>query len=216
MVQDKLEIRRIAALSNFLDDMSGFDIVAIDIPIGLLDTYEAGGRPCDRAARKILGKRASSVFPAPIRPVLAATDWSDACARSRASAAHGKAISKQTFAILPKIIEVDELLRTRPELRDAVREVHPEACFCALTGAPMAHKKSSMLGREDRRDALRGVFPALDTIELSGKAQGLPTEDIMDATVACWSAHRLATGHGRSLSDVVPLDSTGLAMAIWV
>ena len=37
----------------------------VDIPIGLNEEYEAGGRFCDREARKCLRGRASSVFPAP-------------------------------------------------------------------------------------------------------------------------------------------------------
>ncbi len=36
---------------------------AIDIPIGLLDHPAQGGRECDRAARRVLGRgRQSSVF----------------------------------------------------------------------------------------------------------------------------------------------------------
>jgi predicted RNase H-like nuclease len=193
-----------------------FDIVAVDVPIGLLDAYEVGGRACDRAARKLLGKRASSVFPAPIRSVLAATSWEVACVRSRASAPRGKAISKQTFAILDKIREVDELLQTRPEVRGVVREVHPEVCFRELAGEPMPHRKSSAVGREERRRALSRIFPQLDVIEKAGRNLRLPTEDILDAAVACWSALRLADGEGRSVPDPIPLDATGLPMAIWV
>ena len=43
-------------------------IFAIDIPIGLTDS---GPRQCDIQARRLLGaRRGTSVFPAPIRPVL--------------------------------------------------------------------------------------------------------------------------------------------------
>jgi predicted RNase H-like nuclease len=148
-------IRKVAALSSIVNGTTHFDIIAVDVPIGLLDAYEVGGRACDRAARKFLGKaRRNSVFPAPVRPVLAATSWDDACARSRASAPHGNALTRQTFAILPKIREVGELLQTRPELRDVVREVHPEVCFCELVGKPMEHRKASILGREERMRAL--------------------------------------------------------------
>ena len=210
-------IRKVAALSSILDGGTDFDIIAIDIPIGLLDAYEVGGRACDRVARKFLGKpRGNSIFPAPVRPVLAATSWDDACVRSRASAPHGRALTKQTFAILPKIREVDELLQTRPELREVVREVHPEVCFCQLVGKPMNHHKASRLGREERRRALSRSFPEFDVIEKTGRDQGLPIEDILDATVACWSALRLVDGKGRSLPPAVPFDTTGLPMAIWV
>jgi predicted RNase H-like nuclease len=210
-------IRKVAALSDVLNGAADFDIFAVDVPIGLLDAYEPGGRACDRAARKLLGRpRASSVFPAPVRPVLDAISWDDACVRSRASAHHGKAISKQTWNILDKIKEVDELLQTRPDLRGVVREVHPEVCFSELVGESMTHRKASIRGREERRQALIRTFPNLHVIERTGRDQGVPIEDILDATVACWSALRLAVGQGRSLPDVVPLDTTGLPMAIWV
>jgi predicted RNase H-like nuclease len=216
MEADRLRIRRLAALSDLLDVASDFEIIAVDIPIGLLDTYEVGGRVCDRAARVLLDRRASSVFPAPVRPVLGATSWPDACVRSRASAPNGKAVSKQTFAILRKIREVDELLQARRELRDVVREVHPEVCFCELVGQPMVHRKGSAAGRQERRLALTRVFADVDILEKSGRDQGLPIEDIFDAAIACWSAARLANGQARSLPEDISLDATGLPMAIWV
>jgi predicted RNase H-like nuclease len=117
---------------------------------------------------------------------------------------------------LPKIREVDELLQTRPKLREVVREIHPEVSFSALVGTPMTHRKATLLGREERQRALARSFPELHVIEKHGRDQGLPIEDILDATVGCWSALRLVGGKGRSLPDVIPLDSTGLPMAIWV
>ena len=83
------------------------DRIFVDIPIGLPDGPE--GRACDRAARKVLGKRRGSVFPAPARAVLDASDYEDAKRRSW-EATGGKAVSVQTFAIVPKIREVDALL----------------------------------------------------------------------------------------------------------
>lgn len=210
-------IRKVGALVDFLRDAGAFDLVAIDVPIGLLASYELGGRVCDRAARAFLGRqRGSSVFPAPVRSVLDAESWEDACARSRRSAPNGKAVTKQTYAILDKIREVDDLLRSRPELREIVLEVHPEVSFCELAGSPMFHRKSTALGREQRKQALIRCFPELPAIETRGRSQGLPAEDILDATIACWSALRLVRGRGRSLPAVVPIDTHGLPMAIWV
>ena len=217
MAQNRLTVQKVAALSDLVDSRSDLKVVGVDVPIGLLENYEKGGRACDRAARKLLGRyRASSVFPAPVRCFLMANSWANACALSRASAPQGKAISKQTFAILPKIREIDALLQTRPELRAVVREVHPEVSFAELVGKPMIHRKSSMAGREERRTALTRVFPNLRMVEDAGREQGLPIEDILDATVACWSACRLAAGRGRGLPETVTVDSTGLPMVIWV
>jgi predicted RNase H-like nuclease len=62
----------------------GLAVVAIDIPIGLLDAAEPGGRECDRQARTLLGAgRASSVFSPPVRSVLSASGYEDAKERSR-------------------------------------------------------------------------------------------------------------------------------------
>ena len=214
---NRLSVRRVSALSTIFDGSANFKIVAVDVPIGLLDVYEVGGRRCDREARKFLGHpRSSSVFPAPVRAVLAATSWEDACARSRNSAPHGKKVTKQVWNILDKIGEVDALLQSRSELRKVVREVHPEVCFRELAGRPMVYRKARVAGRDERRRALTPFFPSLDLIEKSGRDQGLPIEDILDAVVACWSAGRLANGYARSLPATGQSDATGLPMLIWV
>ena len=218
MKANRLTIRKVSALSTIFDGSINFKIVAVDVPIGLLDAYEVGGRSCDRAAREFLGQpRSSSVFPAPVRAVLAATSWDDACARSQASAPHGKKITKQVWNILDKIREVDALLQSRSELLKVVREVHPEVCFRELVGRSMVYRKARVAGRDERRRALTRSFPQLDMIEKSGRDQGLPIEDILDAVVACWSAGRLVNGDARSLpDDSPPADATGLPMVIWV
>ena len=152
MKANRLTIRKVSDLSTIFDGSTNFKIVAVDVPIGLLDAYEVGGRSCDRAAREFLGQpRSSSVFPAPVRAVLAATSWDDACARSRASAPHGKKITKQVWNILGKIREVDALLQSRSELRKVVREVHPEVCFRELVGRSMVYRKARVAGRDERR-----------------------------------------------------------------
>src|SRR5512133_3858105 len=62
-----------------LFDGPGRRVVAIDIPIGLTGR---GARICDLMVRRELEERGSSVFPAPVRAVLAATSYEDACRRS--------------------------------------------------------------------------------------------------------------------------------------
>ena len=203
---DRALVHKITSLSEIFEIASD----AIDVPIGLLDSYRRGGRTCDCAARQVLrAPRASSIFPAPVRGVLAARTWQEALAISRSSAPNGRGISKQTFAIVPKIKEVDELLQTRHDLRSLLREVHPELCFCELVGRPMSYRKGSSAGRQERRLALKSIFADLDAIETSGVDQAIPIEDIFDAAIACWSAARLANGHARSLPAEVPLAGTG-------
>jgi predicted RNase H-like nuclease len=212
----RLRVEKAATLSDIVGFAAELDIVAVDIPIGLLDAYESGGRACDREARKLLGRRRSSVFPAPVRPVLRASTYEDAYARSRTSSPNGMKISKQTYAIVSKIKQVDDLLQQRPELRDVVREVHPEVCFCELAGQPMRYSKSKQPGREEREHALHSCFANFDSVVKAGREKRLPLTDVLDAAIACWSALRLAVGNARSLIEPIPYDATGLPMTIWV
>ena len=115
-------------------------------------------------------------------PLPVADKHREACRRSRASAPNGKGISRQTFNILPKIREADDLLQARPELRPVIREIHPELCFYELAGGrPMTYGKASRAGKDERRAALGPAFSDLDLIERNGGAVGLHVEDILDA-----------------------------------
>ena len=89
--------------------------VFIDIPIGLIDSG-SDGRECDRLARRALGSpRSSSVFSAPAFPVLAATSYDEA--KSKSFEATERKLSRQAFAIVPKIKEVNEYLAANRNLR---------------------------------------------------------------------------------------------------
>ena len=118
-------------------------VIGIDIPIGLVE----GPRDCDTLARQLLGKRRSSVFPAPDRRLLQIHEYKEANRLNRQW--HGKGLSKQTFNLLPKISEVDTFacLRLSP-----VFEVHPELAFAQMAGAPMVHSKRKPEGFEERRN----------------------------------------------------------------
>lgn len=182
-------------------------VVAVDIPIGLV---ESGARSCDVAARRLLGKpRSSSVFPAPIRGVLPAASYEEACRLGRLK--YGKALSKQADALRPKIREVDAVIT--PGKQKWVREVHPEVCFWAMNNkAAMKHKKSSPQGREERLALLRKYFPAIDShlVEVRGKCQ---PHDVIDAAGAAWTAVRLVNREAKTVSDR-ELDRKGLRIEI--
>jgi predicted RNase H-like nuclease len=120
----------------------------IDIPIGL---PEDGPRACDVWARRLLSPRGSTVFPAPVRSVIGAQTYAEACERSRSRRRDGAAISLQTWHILPKIAQVDAALPVT--LEDRVVEVHPEASFLRMAGAPLPPKRMAD-GRAARLAAL--------------------------------------------------------------
>src|SRR5687767_13940434 len=100
--------------------------IVIDIPIGLVAEAEPGGRECDRLVRGHLTRlRGSSVFPSPVRGVLAAQSYKQACKINRdSSRQHCIAVTQQTYNLLPKLREVDELMT--PKLQKRVYEGHPE------------------------------------------------------------------------------------------
>jgi predicted RNase H-like nuclease len=167
------------------------EVIAIDMPIGLSDS---GARACDIEARKRLGRAGSSVFPAPLRPVLDATDYLDACSISvRAS---GKALSKQAWNLAPAIRKLDEALGTPPT--DRVVEVHPELAFRALDPGVLDPKVTAR-GLAQRLAALR---PVMDVDAALLEAPPLvPAVDALDACAAAWSARRLADGRAVCVGD---------------
>jgi predicted RNase H-like nuclease len=180
--------------------------VAIDIPIGLPPD---SSRPVDHEARRRLGPRKSSVFPAPMRRVLEATTYEEACQISRVAC--GRAVSRQLFAILPKIREVDAL--QSPALQDRLFEMHPEVSLTELAGAPMQFHKSTGEGRHERLHALRSAFPELGTTA-DLRPRGTQPDDVLDALVGAWTAQRYVSGHHVRLGG--DTDETGLRMEIIV
>ncbi len=175
-------------------------VSAIDMPIGLPDD---GVRSCDREARRLLGRRGSSVFPAPMRVTLDADDYVHACDLS--FAASGKKLSKQTWNLVPKIAEVDAALPN--ELAERVVEAHPELGFLRLVGELLA-PKASPEGRSARASALRDVV----TADLLLYAE-VPLEDALDAVVNALTARHVHLGSGRRLGS--GHDPTGKPMHIW-
>jgi len=191
-------------------------LILIDMPIGLQESGSAE-RGCDRAARKMLGKaRASSVFPVPVRPVLQAESYEEAKGLNRRLA--GKGISLQTWNIVPKLRELDELMQQDTKTRKFIREAHPEVCFCALNdGCAMRHNKKTPEGRREREMLLYRYFKALPDL-LAYAASHYPRkklgwDDMLDAVVLAVTAKH---GHASltTLPDEPECDAFGLPMEI--
>jgi predicted RNase H-like nuclease len=177
---------------------------AIDIPIGLA---ARDPRACDLEARRMLGPRRSSVFPAPVRSVLGAGTYVEACDRSRRAC--GKGISKQLFNILPKIAEVDGLQSRR--LQAHLFEMHPELSFTVLAGAPMRFAKRTAAGRAERIAALRPAFGDVARL-VEHPPAGAQRDDVLDALVGAWTARRVVARRHLQLGGA--LDQRGLRMEI--
>ena len=184
-------------------------LTTIDIPIGL---PRGGRRAVDAEARRLLGPRASSVFPAPARATLTAESYGAACEASEADC--GKRLSKQSYAILPKIRDVDTMLRQDPRRSERVLEVHPEVCFYFWAGRrPMSHPKLSGFGFAERLELVRTVFGrAAEEIREAIPRASAGDDDILDALAALWTAQRIHSGTAVRLPAVEERDECGLPM----
>lgn len=178
----------------------------LDIPIGL---PQRELRRCDLEARRLLGRRAPTVFLTPPRAVLAATSQQTASRIWRRLA--GRGCPAQTFAILDRIREVDLELQVRP--RPAVHEGHPELVFQRLAGGATLASKHTQAGRAMRTELLQAQLPELTS--WLGRYPRL-VEDVLDAC-ACWLvAQRVIAGSAQPVpADVVELDEWTSPMVIW-
>jgi predicted RNase H-like nuclease len=206
-------LRRFLVARDFaevLSETGECELVCVDIPIGLSDS--GGPRECDIAARRVLGgKRASSVFTAPVRACLSAGDYETASAISFEYS--GKKLSKQSFALFEKIRQVDDLMT--PALQDRVREIHPEVSFWALNGGEaIPQNKKTVPGQACRHGLLFKIFTELDGVLAESPASGFVMDDALDALVAAWTAGLVVAGRGRALPDEPELDGKGLRMEI--
>jgi len=189
-------------------------VVAVDMPIGLLDTYQEGGRECDRLTRKMLSPRGSCVFPTPVRPAIEATTYPEACNASRSSTPGAGALSKQSFSLAPKIREIDTLLRAVPELRSRVVETHPEVVFMVLADEPLPPKKQD--DGKVRRIALLATQGISDptSVPPDGRNSGYRADDLIDAAACLLVARAVARGVAVSIPVKPPRDRFGIPMQI--
>ncbi|RWK64263.1 DUF429 domain-containing protein [Mesorhizobium sp.] len=215
-----------------LDALPADATVAVDMPIGLPDLSQKGGRGPEALVRPLLGNRQSSVFAIPSRAALYAhTDgfttieaWyaahRQASEVAKATSDPPRGVSIQAFGIFAKIREIDAVLIGRPELRRRVFESHPEVAFCRLNGdqamrlpkkikgavnpAGMAERKALLC----RHGYIRGF---LDRTPPRGAA----ADDFLDAAAMMLIAGRIASGEARPFPDPPLADRFGIPVAIW-
>lgn len=140
------------------------DVILADVPIGLPGP-SAGERACDREARERLARsgRASSVFSVPSRRVLEAVDYEEANRVQKRLT--GRGLSRQSWALAARVLEVDILMRATTEARERVREGHPELVFWGLTGGRgMPRSKKTREGFLDRMAVLERAWPGAEDL----------------------------------------------------
>jgi predicted RNase H-like nuclease len=186
---------------------TGLEVVAVDMPLGLLDE---GWRQADAEAAAVLGRLRGSVFRVPPRAVWLEPDYVAASRRCRELT--GAGLSRQSWGLAAKLREANACLADAKG--DRLFEVHPEVSFWALAGGiPLTHRKKSWAGQMARRSLL--ATTGVDLPDDLGPAGRVPPDDILDAAAAAWSAHRIAQGRAGSFPDPPQRDGRGRRLAIW-
>jgi predicted RNase H-like nuclease len=197
-------ITHIAELNEVVSDAQ---VIAIDIPIGLLSE---GIRAVDLEGRDELDTRRSTLFVVPVRSALGALTHHEATSIS--SEKSGVGISLQSFSLKEKIFEVERWL---PDAPCPVYEVHPELSFKEMDGTVVTPSKKTWAGMTVRRDKLlrRGI----DLDGVSREVSALcATDDMLDAGAAVWSAERILAKRARSIPAQPQPSPEGRDIAIWI
>lgn len=206
-------------------------LILVDMQIGL--PQGAAWRACDEQARQRVRNFTQAVFPTPTRETIEQVGaLPEGCLpathlRYRFEQACVQGINLQTFAIVHKIAEVDQIMRERPiNLHPEVREVHPEVCFWALNGeAPLQYRKKEPggLGEDERLAILGNVENRADQIFEAACVRfpraDVGKDDILDALAAAVTAYQ-SQGVLETLPDEPPEDPVhghlNMEMVYWV
>ena len=179
-------------------------LFAVDMPLGLPERFLPGGRPCDRLARKLLGKRRGAIFTPPPREAFAYEDY-------EALRRRGIRLNRQSFLILPKVRELDACLKG--PLKEKVFETHPELVFRVLCGElPSKHKEEGL------RRRLSCLLEAGLFRDLAAHFKNSPSrlkKDLLDAYACLLAAKRIFRGEAEVIPERPARDACGLPMAIW-
>src|SRR5690606_17374515 len=186
-------------------------MIAVDMPIGLPETTEKGGRGPEPLVRRYLGARQSSVFSIPSRAAVHAEPgpfdgieaWYAAHRRAsavaRATSDPPRGVSIQAFGIFSKIREIDALMIASPELRARIIESHPEVAFWRLNGEQAMSLPEKVKGRVNtqgmaERKALLARCALPEAFVSSPPPRCAADDDFLDACAVLLVAERYARG----------------------
>ena len=217
---DEASLRIVPRFADVLAASERPAVVAVDMPIGLPERTGPGGRAAENCVRPLLGARQSSVFSVPSRAAIYAPDHAAACAIAQTTSDPPRKVSKQLFNIAPKIREVDNVLRTNPDSKGRVFEVHPEVAFWRLNGERALTEPKKVKSRPyepglvlRRKLLIAAGLPAEAVNAVPPK--GAAADDLLDALACAAIARRIDAKIARPFPDPPPRDAHGLPMAIW-
>ncbi len=232
-VRPKGEVQPPQVFNHFAEILSSHEapvLAAVDIPIGLLETSEVGGRAPEPIIRPKIGRLYRSVFRVPCRPAVYGavnpkiSDHVERFAKARTiereTSKDNKAFSKQCICICPKIVQVDELLRAEPHLVGRVLETHPELAFWKLNGeSPLDQPKKIKRKLNPKGLALRRRLLLAEGLPTAAAnafaAKGVGDDDVLDALACAAIARRKYHGLAQPFPGSPRLDDFQIPMAIW-
>jgi predicted RNase H-like nuclease len=217
----------LARFVDVLDYKPAFTVIAVHAPIGLIEKPQAGGRTCEREARRLLGHpRGGAIGSAPSRLAVAEPPL-EAPSSARGfleileleedelliePAAGPEALNPIARRLLPKVREVAEELQ--PYWQRTVYEVHPELSFFQLNGdMPVRYAKHTAAGRDERSQLLENRLPYMGTV-MNTPVAGASTYHLLDATADLWTARRIMARAVARLPKDPEWDEQGLRMEI--
>lgn len=208
---------------------NGYELL-IDIPIGLA-SEDCKIRNCEKEARAALqGTRKSSVFSVPCREALHARSYTEKKHLEDYSKTNevnknilGKGLSVQSYSIMPKIKEVDDFLILNPEIRQRLKESHPEIAFQFLNYKELNYNKKSKEGIKERLEILTRLKKQSETLYHKAVANYLrkqvAKDDILDALCLTLTKHLVLTQPDNYTMASFPSDplhdEEGIEMAIY-
>lgn len=210
-------IEQLETLDDMLEASADADAITFDIPIGHEDPQGEGDgrRACEIAAADLLGEEIARerILPMPPYAVYEVDHFHEA---TRLCEGEGwPELPKPMWHARHRVLGVLDAAAAD----ERIVEVHPEVSFTVMNdlhgdGGPLEHYGRGWSALHERLTLLHeaDLRPARS---LGGVGRASP-KDVIDATVAAWSAHRVATGQARTLPDEPPRDPrTGRAVAFY-
>ena len=184
------------SLKDFFSNQNHL-ILGIDMPVVLSEQIP---READQLARKLLSKKASSVFTAPTPEMLEQPNYEKASFVSRRL--FGKSMSLQSWYLFPKIKDVQTIIHD-PHIN--IYEIHPELSFRAMNNEEVIlESKKSKAGFEIRNSLLIRQFKSFDfeSIRNLYPKKDVMDNDILDAMAVLWSAKRIQSKEASFLPKI--------------
>ena len=180
-------------LKNFFKNESQL-ILGIDMPVVLSEVIP---RQADQLARKLLSKKASSVFTAPTPEMLDQPNYEKASLVSKRL--FGKSMSLQSWYLFPKIKDVQTMIHHEDM---QIYEIHPELSFRAMNNEQVIlESKKTHEGFALRNALLSMHFKnfIFDDIRNQHARKDVMDNDILDALAVLWSAKRIQSNQASYL-----------------